>query len=161
MANPFNEFEKLKISCVKDYLDHIDELDDAKSDAEMRIAVIRDMAQPGGVRYDAINVSTSPSDDAIPNAVAALEDVADLEYLIEQIDKEKDEFCEMLKREIKSFGGTSLLMHYELGARYSDIAASAGIDRSTELNMRRRAMLDIYDKGFLPLEYRIPVERAI
>ena len=161
MTKAFSEIDRYKLECASHYLAHIDSLDKTQADAETQIAVIEAMAMPGAMRYDAVNVQTSPSDDAIPNAVSALEDVSDLEYLIEQVKEERAKFCLMLRYEIKSVGGTFLYTHYKYGIDYKTIARTAGIDESTERRKRKEALVEMYDKGLVPQEYRIPIERAI
>lgn len=161
MSKRFSEIDALKIEHAKAYVDHIDGLRAEKEAALDKIGLIREMAMPGGVRYDGPNVMTSHSDDAILNAVVALDDVSDLEHLVEQIDREMENFRLMLRFELKSIGAIYMLYHFFYGVPWNEIAKTAGVDVTTERNRRKEALLEMYDKGLVPLEYRIPAHRAI
>lgn len=161
MTKRFSEIETLKISHAQRYVDHIDELRAEKEAALEKIEFIKAMAMPGGIRYDSANVMTSVNDDAIPNAVAALEDASDLSDLVEQIDKEMESFRLMLRFELKSIGAIYMYYHFFAGVPWNEIAKTAGVDVTTERNRRKEALLEMYDKNLVPLEYRVPVYRAI
>lgn len=161
MAKQFSDMDRLKIEHAQAYVDHIDGLRAEKEAALEKIEFIRAMAMPGGVRYDAINVMTSPNDDAIPNAVAAIDDATDLSELVEQIDKEMEGFRLMLRFELKSIGAIYMYYHFFAGVPWNEIARTAGVDVTTERNRRKEALLEMYNKGLVPLEYRIPNYQAI
>jgi hypothetical protein len=123
---------------------------------------IEHAAQPGAIRYDKENVSTSPNVDAIPNAVIKrMERKADLEAARQQYSDEYDEFCDKLLL-LDSVGGT-YLHDYHTGrfSHWTDIWRYYHIDGKTGRRRREEALLELYEKGLVPHHYMMPNHKAI
>ena len=162
MSKRFTDIEQLKIDHAKQYVDYIDGLKTERDNALNKIAFIEQMAQPGAIRYDLDSVATSPTDDAIPNAVSAMmEDKERYEEIVNSCNAEIEKFCLMLRFDVTGIGATYMYYHFRYGIPWNEIANTAGIDPSTERNRRYEALLEMYEKDLVPLEFRVPVYRAI
>lgn len=162
MSRQWTEIEKLKIDQGWAYIAHIDQIIKLRAEAKDELARIESMSSIGAMRYDRDLVKTSPSDDAMLDAVIEREKASDLEYLIEQIDAEYSRFMLNLRTLANdNVGAEFFFTHYKGGLDYKTIAWSADIDASTERDMRKKALIEMYDRGMIPKAFRIPEQRAI
>lgn len=70
-----DESRKWRRSIVRMWLEHVNAVAVALDDHKRRLADVRSIAEPRGIDYSAVRVSTSPSADAMPNAVASIEEL--------------------------------------------------------------------------------------
>ena len=162
MARQWTEIDRLKIDQGWAYIAHIDQIIKLRAEAKDELARIESMSSIGAMRYDRDLVKTSPSDDAMLDAVIEREKVSDLEYLIRQLDEEYARFMlDLMLFGQRSDGGHFFYVHYKFGYDYKEIAAAADIDPSTERDMRKKALIEMYDEGLIPKAYRIPEYKAI
>lgn len=70
-----DEARRWRRHIVRTWLEHINVVALQLADHKRRLAEIRSIAEPRGIDYSAVRVSTSPSADAIPNAVARIDEL--------------------------------------------------------------------------------------
>lgn len=153
------EFDQLRRSCARAYLEHVRaeriKLDALRDELEFE----RESMGPKGIRLDKSGGS-SPYADAIPDAVARLEAMA-----AEYSERERGyiEASERAREAISSAsspkGASVLLRRYLLSKQWCEVAADVGCSKSTALRLHDEALLDVYEA--MPFEWRIPRQPAV
>ncbi len=128
--------------------------------AGYELEVLKAKAAPGGIAYDNVRVTTSPTGDRLERAVLNLieyrESLArDHQMGLEQI----DDFFDRL-RGLKTEGGIIVRLHYLEGIgddgverygldgpEYSEIAEPLGYSRTTAFRKRDAGYVELYDNG--------------
>ena len=156
------ELDAYKVMCVKNYVRHIEGLMKATRAAAMELDALEGKVQPGGIAYDAIRVTTSPTGDRFERAVLDL-----VEYR-EQLEREQqsglaqiDAFFNRLAG-LKSEGGVIVRLHYRNWPdcpSYPSIGEPLGYSRTTSFRKRDAGYIELYDNG-IPQEFA-PMETAL
>lgn len=112
-----------------------------------------------GIDYSRDMVQTSPSDDAMPNAVARLMDViAQRVELVRDYAEMLSECGESLAR-MNGTGADILRYRYLCNWPWERIAAETGYSEQWLYELHNRAMATFYD--YMPAHERDPLPRAI
>lgn len=160
VATNAEELATAKVDAARLYLDDVRALETKLrfAKAEYQMALERSSGLKG-IDYSCDSVTTSPTADAIPNAVERYTELKDqldaLTIVVEDAVAERDKLLNSLTTE----SGVVLRMRQQ-GAKVTDIAYALGyVER--EIYRRQRAGLEeLYDAG-LPVEYRINWQKAI
>jgi len=154
-----NEFDNLKRQYARDYLSHIKSQYDKYQRLQHSLAAVEYLGQPGGIRYDKPQVQTSPSPDAIPNAVIRQEEDFDLlSTLLNEVRPEIRDFEERMAS-LTTEGVVYLWLYYVKDLTWTEIAKTMNKDPKTIYNKRAETEIELYDTG-LPFPYRLPNQPA-
>ena len=154
------QLEAAKVEAARLYLDDVSKLESKLrfAQAEYRMAVERSSGLTG-IDYSRDAVATSPTADAIPNAVERYTELKDqldaLAVVVEDAVAERDDLLDSLE----SDAGVVLRMR-QRGAKVSDIAYALGYVEREVYRRQRAGLVELYDAG-LPGEYRINYQKAI
>ena len=153
------EWEKFKAEQAAAWLEHVRELALDVAKTQDRVDVLRSMALPSGIDYTAPVVSTSPTADAIPNAVAKLVDAMG-EYL-DQLEAYVEESMDAGRRiaEIEDGRYRAVLVAYYMNGRtWEQVGYALNYDPNYCRELRNDALPLVYD--VMPREWRTPIPRA-
>lgn len=155
------EYERYRRSQAARWLEHVRGLGNRIRTLQSEIEAQRDIA--AGVQavcYDGMPKSPNASADAIPNAVAALQELI-ADYLTEQagyVEEQRDAH-EALRMIDDAECSECLTRHYLLGDTWEQCCVRMGYTWDGMMSLRRRSLLAAYD--FMPTEWRDPMHRAI
>ena len=150
------EWENYRVQIADEYLKAIQEAERRKQliedERELYKAEYDDVT---GINYDKPFISTSPSDDKIPNKVAKLIEYSkQLDVLENALDVAITEAHEKLLA-IEGAAGFVLRLHFMLGFKWEAAFLKAGVSDTKGYELRREGLLAIYDMG-IPEKYSIP-----
>ena len=153
------EFDEWKAEQAAKWLRHIRELKHDIARLEDDIEVQRSIALPSGIDYSRPSVQTSPSQDAIPNAVIRLEESI-AQYTTELVGylDEKQQARECISRLGDARYRAVLSLYYINGHSWDGVSDKMGYDRDWCMELRRQSLPLVYD--VMPREWRIPIPRA-
>lgn len=150
-----------KIAAAEAYLADIRKLDQRYKAAEVeyRMAVERASGLTG-IDYSKDIVQTSPSADAIHNAVERYTELKDqLDAMQAALNDAVDEAFAKIDT-LDDTEASVLRMHYLLGIKYCDIARGLAYTEREIYRKRQAGLEHLYDVG-LPMQYRINQQQAI
>ena len=158
------EINRLKADCARRYIAHIDEV--KKQVADLEDGIERIQAAAEGVRgldYSRDKVSTSSSGDSMEKAVIRL--IEAKESNLASLEFEKREIEEFNARiaALRTRGGLILQFLYGLAIPINDAQIYCSympMPKTTYFRRKDDGLVELYDNG-LPVEYRIPDEKAI
>ena len=161
------EWEKFKAEQAAAWLEHVRELALDVAKTQDRVDVLRSMALPSGIDYTAPVVSTSPTADAIPNAVAKLVDAIG-EYL-DQLEAYVEESMDAARRIAQIEDGryrAVLTLYYVNGNTWEQVGEKlkkledGAFAYAPEYcrHLRNDALSLVYD--VMPREWKTPIPRA-
>ena len=153
------EWEKFKAEQAAEWLEHVRELALDVAKAQDRVDVLRSMALPSGIDYTAPVVSSSPSADQIPNAVAKLVDAIG-EYMA-QLEAYVDESIDAARRIGELSDGryrAVLVAYYVDGRTWEQVGERLRYEPNYCRELRNDALPLVYD--VIPREWRTPIPRA-
>ena len=153
------EFEAWKAEQSQRWLNHLRDVKHDISRLEDEIAVARSLALPSGIDYTVPYVRSSPSADAIPNAVARLEGmIADycvaLDAYLDELQDARERvacLCDARHREV-------LTLYYLSGHSWATVSDKAGYSEIWCKQLRDEALPLVYDH--IPPEWRTMIPRA-
>lgn len=153
------EFDEWKAEQAAKWLRHIRELKHDIARLEDDIEVQRSLALPSGIDYSRPSVQTSPSQDAIPNAVIRLEESI-AQYTTELVGylDEKQQARECISRLGDARYRAVLSLYYVNGHSWDSVSDRMGYDRDWCMELRRQSLPLVYD--IMPREWRTPIPRA-
>jgi hypothetical protein len=157
-----NEMDALKLEYAERYVADMEQAAQDYHKLQDKLESIRSAAMPGAMRYDKANVQVSPTADVIPDAVIrSLEFEDDLEAAVAERVDEYEQFLGNLIR-LDSLGSVYLYDYYSGNFRtWGAIWRHYQIDGKTGRKRCDEALVELYDSGMLPIEYRIPSHKAI
>ena len=154
-----DEYAEWKAEQAARWLRHIRDLKHDISRLEDDIEVQRSLALPSGIDYTRPVVSSSPSADAIPNAVARLEE-AIAEYTTELVgyleEKEQARGCINMLDDARHRAVLSL--YYVNGHSWATVADKVGYAVEYCMAIRSDALPRVYE--VMPREWRTRIPRA-
>lgn len=153
------EFDEWKAEQAAKWLRHIRELKHDIARLEDDIEVQRSLALPSGIDYSRPNVATSPSRDAIPDAVARLEESIAL-YTTELVGylDEKQQARECISRLGDARYRAVLSLYYVNGHSWTTVSDKVGYVVDYCMAIRNEALPYVYE--VMPREYRTKIPRA-
>lgn len=114
----------------------------------------------GAIDYSAINVSSSPSPDHIPNAVAMLQEwVRDYVSELAAYEGERHEAALSLSLMEDPTEASALRFRYLLGWRWGRVCSEMCYSYDSMMKIRRRALAHYWE--VMPRAERDPIPRAI
>lgn len=153
------EWEKFKAEQAAEWLEHVRELALDVARLQDRVDVLRSMALPSGIDYAAPVVSSSPSADQIPNAVARLVDAIG-DYLA-QLDAYVEESIDAARRigELSDARYRGVLVFYYVNGRtWEQVGKRLNYEPNYCREIRNDALPLVYD--VMPREWKTPIPRA-
>ena len=154
-----DEYAEWKAEQAARWLRHVRELKHDISRLEDDIEVQRSLALPSGIDYSRTKVATSPSADAIPNAVIRLE-AAIAHYTTELVgyldEKERARDCINLLDDARHRAVLSL--YYVNGHSWQTVGYKVGYSEVHCKELRSEALPLVYE--VMPREWRTPIPRA-
>lgn len=155
------EYERYRRSQAARWLEHVRGLGNRIRTLRSEIEAQRDIA--AGVQavcYDGMPKSPNASADAIPNAVAALQELI-AEYLTEQAGyvAEQREAHEALRLIDDPECVECLTLYYVIGRNWERVCVDMGYTWDGMMTLRRRALCAAYDH--MPTRWRDPAHPAI
>lgn len=154
-----NEYDAWKAEQAAAWLDHVRGLSHDIARLRDNIDVLQSLALPRGVDYARPVVSASPSPDAIPNAVARLQDSID-DYNATLALYAAEEYDAQVR--LSSIGDWRyrdvIIRHYLLGQKWAKVGDDMGYSADYCRELRTAALPHVY--GVMPLEWRVRVPRA-
>lgn len=154
-----DEYAEWKAEQAARWLRHIRDLKHDISRLEDDIEVQRSLALPSGIDYSRPKVSTSPSADAIPNAIIRLEESI-AEYMTELVGylDEKREARDCIAKLSDARYRAVLGLYYINGHSWDGVGDKLGYDRDWCMELRRQSLPLVYD--VMPMEWRTAIPRA-
>lgn len=154
-----DEYAEWKAEQAARWLRHVRELKHDISRLEDDIEVQRSLALPSGIDYSRTKVSTSPSADAIPNAVIRLEEsiACYMTELVGYLD-EKQEARDCIAKLSDARYRAVLSLYYINGHSWDGVGEKLGYDRDWCMELRRQSLPLVYD--VMPREWRTAIPRA-
>lgn len=158
----WTDSERLKLDQAEAYVADMEQLSKAYRTIEDKLASLACAAQPGGIRYDRPNVKTSPTPDTIPDAVIrSIEKREELEAAREQHVGEFQAFLDAILS-LESVGSVYLYDFYAGNHRtWGQVARYYNVDEKTCKKHREAALIEMYDRGLVPAQYRTQIPKAI
>ena len=154
-----DEFADWKAAQAARWLRHVRELKHDISRLEDDIEVQRSLALPSGIDYGREKVSASPNPDAIPEAVARLED-AIAHYTTELVgyldEKERARECINMLEDARH--RAVLNLYYVNGHSWQTVGYKVGYSEVHCKELRSEALPLVYE--VMPREWRTPIPRA-
>lgn len=153
------EFDEWKAEQAAKWLRHIRELKHDIARLEDDIEVQRSLALPSGIDYSRPSVQTSPSQDAIPNAVIRLEESI-AQYTTELVGylDEKQQARECISRLGDARYRAVLSLYYINGHSWATVGDKVGYSEVHCRELRLEALPSVYD--VMPMEYKTQIPRA-
>jgi len=153
------EFDEWKAEQAAKWLRHIRELKHDIARLEDDIEVQRSLALPSGIDYSRPSVQTSPSQDAIPNAVIRLEESI-AQYTTELVGylDEKQQARECISRLGDARYRAVLSLYYINGHSWETVGEKVGYSEVHCKELRSEALPLVYE--VMPREWRTMVPRA-
>lgn len=153
------EFDEWKAEQAAKWLRHIRELKHDIARLEDDIEVQRSLALPSGIDYSRPSVQTSPSQDAIPNAVIRLEESI-AQYTTELVGylDEKQQARECISRLGDARYRAVLSLYYINGHSWATVGEKVGYSEVHCRELRLEALPSVYD--VMPMEYKTQIPRA-
>ena len=153
------EFDEWKAEQAAKWLRHIRELKHDIARLEDDIEVQRSLALPSGIDYSRPSVQTSPSQDAIPNAVIRLEESI-AQYTTELVGylDEKQQARECISRLGDARYRAVLSLYYVNGHSWATVGEKVGYSEVHCKELRSEALPSVYE--VMPREYRTKIPRA-
>ncbi len=153
------EWEKFKAEQAAAWLEHVRELALDVAKTQDRVDVLRSMALPSGIDYSAPMVSTSPTADQIPNAVAKLVDAmgeycADLAAYVD----ESHDAAERLKMLEDGRHRLIIMLYYVNGKTWGQVGKAANYAPDYCRHIRDEALPLVYN--VMPKEWKTQIPRA-
>lgn len=153
------EWEEFKAEQAAAWLEHVRGLAHDVARMQDRVDVLRSLALPSGIDYTRPVVSSSLSPDAIPNAVAKLQDAigdycADLAAYVD----ESHDAATRLGRLADDRYRIVLILYYINGKTWREVGNAAGYDQDHCRRIRTEALPYVYD--VMPREWKTPIPRA-
>lgn len=153
------EFDEWKAEQAAAWLRHIRELKHDIARLEDDIEVQRSLALPRGIDYTAPKVASSPTADAIPNAVARLEESI-AQYTTELVgyldEKQRARECLGLLDDARY--RAVLMLYYVNGHSWATVGEKVGYSEVHCKELRSEALPYVYE--VMPREYRTRIPRA-
>lgn len=161
MANMDQEFIDYRIEQATAYLEKVRKmavrLISLNANIEEQKAIASGLT---GIDYSRDIVSTSPTDDKMPNCVwKILQLVDDLEALHDEYDSRIRMALSAIERMKSSECAAAIEMHYIAGKDWASVAAALGYTKPGMMTLRKRALNEFYD--VMPLTQRDPIPEAI
>lgn len=153
------EYEEWKAEQAAAWLRHIRELKHDIARLEDDIEVQRSLALPRGIDYSRPAVASSPYPDAIPDAVARLEEAV-AGYCTELVGylDEKEQARDCISRLEDARYRAVLGLYYVNGHSWSTVGDKVGCSEARCREIRMEALPLVYD--IMPREHRVMVPRA-
>lgn len=153
------EYDEWKAEQAAAWLRHIRELKHDIARLEDDIEVQRSLALPRGIDYSVPRVAASPSADAIPNAVARLEESI-AQYTTELVGylDEKEQARDCISRLGDARHRAVLGLYYVNGHSWATVGDKVGCSEARCREIRMEALPMVYE--VMPREHRIMVPRA-
>lgn len=161
------EYRRYTVEQAKRYMQHIRSLNHTVRMLESEIDELRDLAGGlSGIDYATPQVASSPSADAVPNAVIRIESLtAELEAELSDYIAEKERAHRALA-EVDGFYAALLTYRYCEGRPWADVTELLSVERSkpysqkyVEQELRDAALAALYP--YIPHGWRDPVHPAI
>lgn len=155
------EYERYKRMQASRWMEHVRSLGRRVRSIAEEIEAQRELASGvQAVRYDGAPSGGAASGDAIPNAVARLQELI-AEYVAEQAGyvEEQREAHEALRLIEDDACRDALTKHYLLGCNWERVCVDMGYTWDGMMALRRRALLAAYDR--MPARWRDPMHPAI
>ena len=154
-----DEWSEFKAEQAVGWLRHIRELKHDIARLEDDIEVQRSLALPSGIDYSRPSVQTSPSQDAIPNAVIRLEESI-AQYTTELVGylDEKQQARECISRLGDARYRAVLSLYYINGHSWATVGDKVGYDVDYCMRLRNESLPTVYD--VMPREWRTIIPRA-
>lgn len=158
------QLETAKADAARTYLSDISKLEKKLQavQVEYEMAVKRASGLTG-IDYSRDRVSTSPSADAIPDAVERYSELKDqmdvLADVVTDAKNERDELIESFDVN-DNINAQVIRMRYVLGEKVEDVAFALGYCPRDIQRKQKAGLVELYDAG-LPGEYRINYQKAI
>lgn len=154
-----DEWSEFKAEQAADWLEHVRRLEHDAATAQDRVDVLRSLALPSGIDYSLPSVQTSPSADAIPNAVAKLVDA--MGDYVDKLDAYATESIDAAKR-LQEIGDSRyrcvLMLYYVNGRTWEQVGATLKYAPEYCRHLRNDALPLVYD--IMPREWRTMIPRA-
>lgn len=152
-------FDDWKAEQAAKWLRHIRELEHDIARLEDDIEVQRSLALPSGIDYSRPSVTTSPSQDAIPNAVIRLEESI-AQYTTELVGylDEKQQARDCISRLGDARYRAVLSLYYINGHSWQTVGEKVGYSEVHCRELRLEALPQVYD--VMPGEYKTMIPRA-
>lgn len=153
------EFDEWKAEQAAKWLRHIRELKHDIARLEDDIEVQRSLALPSGIDYSRPSVQTSPSQDAIPNAVIRLEESI-AQYTTELVGylDEKQQARECISRLGDARYRAVLSLYYINGHSWETVGDKMGYAPDWCRQLRDESLPIVHD--VMPTEWKVRVPRA-
>ena len=156
-----NEITFAKKQASKNYLNDVKKLKRKVELAEIEYqAAIEKATGLKGIDYSRDIVSTSPTDEAIHNAVESYMYRFDELQALKNTSKEVLDECFSKLEKIDDEEATILRLNYLLDMKPQDIAFSLYMSKRSVYRKINEALLNLYEAG-LPIEYRLNYETAL
>lgn len=155
------ELTRAKVDAARMYLNDVKQLETKLRFAQVEYQMALERASGlTGIDYSRDTVTTSPSADAIPNAVERYTELKEqldaMALIVEDAVSERDE----LVWSLDSNEGSVVRMRYVQGCTVPDVAYALGYSPDHIKRLQREGLVELYDAG-LPVEYRINYQQAI
>ena len=154
-----DEWSEFKAEQAADWLEHVRRLEHDAATAQDRVDVLRSLALPSGIDYSLPSVKSSPSADAIPNAVAKLVDA--IGDYVDKLDAYATESIDAAKR-LQQIGDSRyrdvLTLYYVNGRTWEKVGEVLGYVPDHCRRLRNEALPLVYD--IMPREWRTMIPRA-
>lgn len=155
------EYDRYKRAQAARWLEHVRKLGTKCRSLQAEIDGQREMASGlSGMDYSAPAVKSSPTPDAVPNAVIRLQRLIS-DYCTELVGyvDEQRRAHDALSRIENAEQAEALKRHYLLGQRWEECCVAMGYSCEGMKSLRYRGLLAVY--GVMPQEWRDPVHRAV
>lgn len=155
------DLQLAKRAAARDYLESVKKLKRKceLADAEYRMSV-EAASGLNGIDYSRDKVSTSPSADAIPNAVEKYsEKKKQLDALL-SVFEEVEEEVNKLTEAIDDTEGAVIRMRYLLGSTVEDVSTALYMSEREVYRKQANGLEHLYDVG-IPVEYRLNYYQAV
>ena len=154
------EYRELRIQCSLRYLEEVRGLAlRHRANDEYIRSLYKDAEGVGGIDYSRVMVSTSPSNDKLPNSVALLIEMKEqAEADSREYFRRKDEARRLLD-EMDGTYGRLLLLRYCTVMPWVRVAEVLNYNEDYCRQMRNDALCEFYE--YLPHPYRMPEQPAL
>lgn len=153
------EYDALKVDYARKYIAHIKAQIQTKETLEGKLDTLEYRGLPGGIAYDKLHVKTSPTPDAIPDAVIGREEMyALISTMISEIEPDIADFRSRMAQ-IACLGAVYVIEFCFSAMTWNSIAMYHGRDVSTIRKRVDEALIALYDTG-LPAPFHLPNQPA-
>lgn len=155
------EMEKLKVELARNYIAHIEAVKEDVATLQESIEMAYAAAGISGIDYSKVNVTTSPSDDQIPNAVLKIIEAKQAEAESLAFEQAEIDAFESRIAVLKTRGGLILQCLYAFNMTDIQIYRQyKPMPKTSYFRLKDKGLLELYNNG-LPEAFKLPDEKAV